>query len=167
MPSLAASRLIRWSLTLSAYNYELLYRSGDANANADVLSRLPLPETTYEFTPNDIHMVELERAPVNANEVRKHTMKDPELVKVLNFVQEGWPVDASCSDAYKKKRNELSVERGTLLWGMRIVVPPTLRTQVLKELHSSHVGIVWIKALGRSYVYWPGMDTDIECYVSS
>ena len=168
VPSLAASRKIRWSLTRSAYNYELLYRPGDANANADALSRLPLQDTAVpEYAPNDVHMVDLERAPVNAEEVNRHSMKDPELVKVMSYVQEGWPEDASCSDSYKKKRHELSVERGTLLWGMRVVVPPTLRRQVLEELHKGHIGIVRMKALSRSYVYWPCMDTDIEGHVSS
>jgi hypothetical protein len=32
-------RLIRWSLTLQQYDFEIKYRSGDKNANADALSR--------------------------------------------------------------------------------------------------------------------------------
>ena len=40
---MASSRLQRWSLTLSAYQYKLVYLPGQANGNADGLSRLPLP----------------------------------------------------------------------------------------------------------------------------
>lgn len=42
---LASARIQHWALTLSAYQYTIVYRSGKDNANQDVLSRLPLPET--------------------------------------------------------------------------------------------------------------------------
>jgi hypothetical protein len=41
--SVAAARLQRWSLLLSAYHYDLEFRSTTAHGNADALSRLPLP----------------------------------------------------------------------------------------------------------------------------
>ena len=37
------SRIQRWMKFLSAYNFRLSYRRGQENANADFLSRLPLP----------------------------------------------------------------------------------------------------------------------------
>ena len=44
IPHMASSRLQRWCLTMSTYNYELCYRAGKSNGNADALSRLPLPD---------------------------------------------------------------------------------------------------------------------------
>ena len=43
VPPLADARLQRWALILSAYSYELEYRAGQDNKEADVLSRLPIP----------------------------------------------------------------------------------------------------------------------------
>ena len=57
---MASSRMQRWALTLLAYKYELLYRPGNENGNADGLSRLPVldgPGSTP--VPEDIvHLIE-------------------------------------------------------------------------------------------------------------
>ena len=46
IPTLAAARLQRWALLLSAYAYEIHYKPTDSHSNADGLSRLPLPVLT-------------------------------------------------------------------------------------------------------------------------
>ena len=39
--------------------------------------------------------------------------------------------------------------------------------QVLEELHKDHPGIVHMKAIVRSYIWWEGVDKDIESIVKS
>ena len=73
----AASRLQRWALLLSAYDYSLKYRKGSENGNADALSRLPTVATIDEVSDMtlDVNMVKMDRAPVTADNVAKETRR--------------------------------------------------------------------------------------------
>ena len=40
--------IIRWSLSLSACDYDITYRPGSTISKADAMSRLPLPDTVFD-----------------------------------------------------------------------------------------------------------------------
>ena len=61
-----------------------------------------------------------------------------------------------------RRKEDLSVEGNSILWGCRVIVPEKFRKKVLSELHQGHPGVVRMKTLARSDVWWPGLDTTIE-----
>ena len=90
--------------------------------------------------------------------------------KVVDYTLYGWPDFVHMKEefkAYFRRMNEISVEVGCLIWGNRVIIPPTLQKHVLRELHEDHPGITRAKALARSFCWWPNMDLHIEEYIKS
>ena len=168
-PIMASPRLQRWILLLSGYEFEIKYRPGSHNS-ADAMSRLPVPSKIQDpHVPGEIiNLVEhLEGTTVTAKQIKLWTSRDVILAKVLNHVLYGWP-EATQEDSLKpffNRKEELSVQGGCLLWGSRVIVPTQGRSLVLQELHQSHPGVSRMKALARMFIWWPGLDKEIETTV--
>ena len=84
----------RWALLLSAYDYDLEFRTSLAHANADGLSRLPLHTTNpagYSKEPNVFNVSQIESLPVTAHNIQNAAKKDRILSKVYNYTRRGWP----------------------------------------------------------------------------
>ena len=133
------------------------------------MSRLPLASVWEPTITNSECFFFDDNVPtaVTASDIRTKTAVDPILSRVLDYCVSGWPSQVDSEFApYHTRRNELCVEQGCVLWGSRVLVPPVLHKLILQELHETHPGMSRMKALARSYVWWAGLDKDIELTVS-
>lgn len=177
IPIYAASRLQRWALILSNYNFDIQYIKTTSFGKADVLSRLiadyPRPEedklianicTETECYINSIFSSSIEPLPITSKEISKATMDDKILQKLSKFTKVGWPTKCRDSDLipYFPKREQISEVDGCLTFGQRTIIPEKYRQNILKTLHFAHPGIVRMKAIAREHVYWPGINFEIE-----
>jgi len=81
---------------------------------------------------------------------------------LLAEIQSGqWSYDQQLK-AYSRVKEELSVFEGVILRGNRIVIPQSLREQILKLAHETHQGIVKTKQFLRACFFWPGMDQAVQ-----
>ena len=144
IPTLAAARMQRWALVLSAYDYEIEYKRSEDHANCDALSRLPHEDSTVgsEGAVYSVSAID-DDFPITAEDIGKATLVDPVLSKVHQFVMSGWP--EGCLDEtfkpYHNRRNELSCEQDCVLWA-----PGSL-------FHQSFEPKCWISSIGNTLVY--------------
>ncbi|CAH8498480.1 unnamed protein product [Schistosoma intercalatum] len=175
IPVYTANRLQRWATMLLSYDFNIKYQSTNTIGQADALSRLigvqhPGPEdiiiasTAVDPEIRSIVADAIRNTPVSSDEVREETFRDPTLQEVRKFHLEGWPSKIYSTDLqqFYQRRLSLSIIDDCLLFAERVIIPKKLQPAVLEQLHAGHPGINRMKALARSYVYWPHLDTQLE-----
>ncbi|KAJ0181852.1 hypothetical protein K1T71_002574 [Dendrolimus kikuchii] len=157
IPGQISPRMLRWSLKLGCYNYNIKYRPGQAIGNADALSRWTEPETSELDEKPLREVLLLEEQPngwnFDTSRIASDTEKDPVLQRVVFHVLHGWPcknTDPSMQPFWTR-REALSLNKGCLLWCNRVIIPSCLQQDVLNLLHAPHAGIVQTKAYARRY----------------
>ena len=91
------------------------------------------------------------------------TAHDHILSKVLRYILNEWPTSVEANiQPYFICRNEITVEAGCLMWGIKVIVPVKLQRWVIKELHTGPPGIGKMKSLARIHVGWLGINQNIE-----
>ncbi|XP_060859984.1 uncharacterized protein K02A2.6-like [Metopolophium dirhodum] len=159
----AASRLQRWAVLLSMYEYEFQYRSSKQMVHVDALSRLPLSTGTDIEDDVISRLCITNEFSLSTADVVEALKKDKILFKVYNYALQGWPRKVESEiEYYLKLKDSLSTQDDCLFFGDRIVVPEVLKKNILKILHKDHEGIVRMKIAARSVLWWKYMNTDIE-----
>ena len=159
-----SARIERWVLRLQGYDYKVVYRPGNTNI-ADCLSRLNNRSNKDESGEqvDVVRFVAKESEPVamDIKDIEIESSKDEELECVRQYIQNGNWNDCKLV-AYSAIKHELCCIGQIIMRGNRIVIPKTLRGNVLKLAHEGHQGITKTKFRLRSKVWWPKMDSDAE-----
>ncbi|GFW22776.1 transposon Tf2-9 polyprotein [Trichonephila clavipes] len=144
------------SIVWASFEFDIIFRKMIEHGNADFLSRLP--KTSEELEVRDditiFQMSQIEALPVTSKELRQETSKDIELGPLLRALRGGKDLQG--------REAQYTIEDGCIMYGQRVCIPRKFRKNVLEELHAGHLGIVKMKAIARSFVYWKNIDNDIE-----
>ena len=101
----------------------------------------------------------------------KETDSDEEMQLLIKYIQEGWPTSksqvASTVKQYYNYASELSVIDGLVCKGNRLVVPKSLRKEMLNLIHFNHLGKEKCKNRAREILFWPLMNKEIDDIVDN
>ncbi len=84
--------------------------------------------------------------------------------QVRQYCQQGWPIKNSVEPEiapYWKYKQFLTVCKGLLMYGQRIVVPKVLQKETLQKIHEGHQGIERCRGRVTSSVWWPGVSSQV------
>ncbi|KAF2900613.1 hypothetical protein ILUMI_05573, partial [Ignelater luminosus] len=122
----------------------------------------------YPSNANQLNKIIVNEIPLSHKDIAYFTNKDKILGTVKQYVQNGWPRSIQDdSKHYFSMREDINIDLGCLTFKNRVIIPNTLKEEVLQLLHEGHPGVVKIKGLARNYVYWQGINKDIENKVKS
>lgn len=165
-----SAKLQRMRLKLLNYNIQLEYVPGKYMYLSDYLSRHYLETRNEEdkSLSEVIHSINVSDEKIEL--FKNETKKDSVLKCLIECCIKGWPPHKSkVKDEikfYYKFRNDIILDNGILYFNERIIVPNSLRLQMLELLHESHLGIQKSKSRAKELLYWPNMDEHIENFVS-
>ena len=163
----APPRLQRLIMKTHGYDLTVKYRPGCDNEVADTLSRFPSVDTDMaEKLPEAISLAEISFSREKVRVIHDETQRQPDLSQLLQIIVEGWPDEIrqvpELLREYWCYRDELGIQEGIIYKGNQVVIPSTVRDDILRQLHEGHQGIDKTRRLARASVFWPGINRDIE-----
>lgn len=148
------SRLARWSIMLSNYNFTVKYREGKLNTNADSLSRVCISAVSPEFEPI-----------YDRQRIRDEQRKDPALKELIAQLTK----DNRSNETY-------ALDEDGLLYKVRtanqredqLVVPKSMVLKIMSTFHDTpmagHNGVTRCTELIKTRFFWVGMHAQIRQY---
>ena len=162
----APLRLQRMLVQLQRFpGINVVYKRGDSLHLADALSRAHLEEQLTNAEQLDINLVEDVISDHQLARFAEATKEDAILSDLQQVILSGWPDSKGQvppnAQEFWNYRDELTVAQGLIVKGQKIVVPSSLRGEMLEKLHEGHLGINKTIARARDVLFWPRMSVEI------
>ena len=166
--------LARWALATQEYDFNITYRKGSENSNADALSR--------QTEQGDSHTAAIAMESLFLNELRDHQSQDPVLCKLHDALLHSSTPPTTWSqpplNRYRQLWSQLLLKDGLVCRQYSPgpaadlltvpIIPPSYQSVLLNQYHNQlqagHLGPDKTAARIRQVGYWVGMLQDIDRY---
>ncbi|CAH8629063.1 unnamed protein product [Dicrocoelium dendriticum] len=166
-------RLQRMLIRLQKYDIDIVYTPGTQMFIADTLSRAHPPVAEHHLEEIEtVNMVQHLAVTENRlKDIRRFTEEDQTFAALRDVILNGWPETKKQLPKeltpYFNFRDELTVCDGLLFKGSRILIPSSLRKEMLEHVHRAHLGANYTINRARELMFWPGMTGQIKDHVSN
>ena len=157
-------RLTQRMLYLQQINFTFKHRPGKHHANADALSRI---------CPAQPILPVLQPLMANLNSMKAAQHDDTSLSSLITALSSGQPIPPDVAPGLKRAFLKegilcrLYYPSSSSTGHTQIVIPDSLKSTVLTQLHnqSGHLGVQ--KTLGKlkERYYWPGYEADVSTWI--
>ena len=147
--SKVAPRLQRMRLRLQKYQLNVTYHPGKYMYVTDTLSRAYLdePAATEEDSDVVVHSVvqDLPVSPEKRKQLQEATSQDDALQTLIKLQKDGWPLHKHHTPFevrhYWNLRQDIFEADGLLVLGDKLIIPSSMRTEMLTKIHQGHFGM--------------------------
>lgn len=171
-------RVQRFRLRMLRYHFTISHIPGKDLVIADMLSRAPtsVPSSSdylfYQETSVFVDTVvqSLPASDAQLEKIRQEQEQDDVCKQIKVYCRDGWPAKHELAGAicpYYPVLTEITVANGLLLRGSRLIIPASMRLEILDKIHTGHQGITKCRERARQSVWWPGLSKQLEELVKS
>ena len=100
-------------------------------------------------------------------EIKHASANDPVLEALWKVIQDGWPLSKSevpeTVHPYFNNRDELTLQDGLVFKGHSVVIPTSVRKQMMNVVHATHIGIDGCTRRAREN---PRMTAELKDHIS-
>ena len=164
----ATPRLQRILIRTFPYHFKIRYIPGATNHIADCLFRLGVQKDSISLPKLHINQItsQLKARGDSLHNIWLATQADDSLAILKHIIQQGWPKTIKEVPKEIQKywtfHEELTIEEGLILKGMRIIIPDKKREEILKQIHEGHLGFNKCQMRAKETVYWPGWNKQLK-----
>ena len=157
------------------FNYSITHIPGAELHTADAFSRFPVSmPSNREFQSEasayvDILVQHLPASDKRLQEIQVAQENDSVCCQLKSYCLTGWPRLSDIVGSLKPfvpVKDELSVSKGLLHRGNQLVIPQSMRSEILTKIYSGHQEIIkcWQRAMQS--LWWPAINKDISEMIS-
>ncbi|UYV62474.1 LLGL1 [Cordylochernes scorpioides] len=154
-------RLQRLKMRMMRYSYQISHIAGKKQIVADMLSRKPMSKPHKDELEEElsayIQSIEFPATEERLLEISRKQKEDSLCSQLAKYCMSGWPKNKREVDpelrGYWQFQEDLTYQNG-LLRGQRILIPKTLRKDILEKLHQGHFGINKCRSRAKESVWW-------------